>query len=109
MVSSNGLGLMAVVAVSGTVVLVALQLHKRLVSEFMKKVEFEFGVERNLPKKKVRFAKDVVEPSSNNKEYRQQRSRFVGDTNLIRSTVEIMNGDSVKEMLTTIPLNRLVL
>ncbi|MCL7043918.1 hypothetical protein MKW94_026714 [Papaver nudicaule] len=28
-------------------------------------------------KKKVRFADDVIEPSSNNKEYRKQRSRVL--------------------------------
>lgn len=45
MASSNGVGLMAVVAaVSGSVVLVAIQVHKRLVSEFLKKLEFELGL-----------------------------------------------------------------
>ncbi|XP_077247835.1 uncharacterized protein LOC143887614 [Tasmannia lanceolata] len=91
MVSSNGIGIIAVFAVSGSVAFLAMQLHKRLLSDFMKKVEFELGGERNLAKKKVRFAKDVIEPSSNNKEYRQRRSRFSGTSNRIPSTVEIMN------------------
>lgn len=44
MASSNEVGLLAVVAaVSGSVVLVAMQAHKRLVSEFLKKFEIELG------------------------------------------------------------------
>ncbi|KAL5999301.1 hypothetical protein ACLOJK_040752 [Asimina triloba] len=43
MESSNGVGLMAVIAVSGSIAYVAVQAHKRLMTEFMKKVEFEFG------------------------------------------------------------------
>lgn len=41
--NSLGAGYMAVFAVSGSVVLVALQVHKRLLSNFMKKMEFEIG------------------------------------------------------------------
>ncbi|KAI3834436.1 hypothetical protein MKX03_032547 [Papaver bracteatum] len=92
----NAVGLMTGFAVSGSVALVALQ---RLVSDFMKKFELQSGVGRianacshfqiqsthgilkskNIEgpkvqeKKKVRFADDVIEPSSNNKEYRRQR------------------------------------
>jgi len=36
-----GIGFMAAFAVSGTVVLIARQLHKRLLSDFMKQMEFE--------------------------------------------------------------------
>lgn len=42
--SSNGIGLMAVAAVSGSVALIALQMHKRMAVEFMKKVESELGM-----------------------------------------------------------------
>ncbi|KAF9595431.1 hypothetical protein IFM89_000349 [Coptis chinensis] len=77
MESSAGVGFMAVFAVSGSVVLVAMQLHKRLLSDFMKKVESELGaVEKYQPKRRVRFADDVLEPSSNNKEYRMRHSRL---------------------------------
>ncbi|XP_039140707.1 uncharacterized protein LOC120277910 isoform X1 [Dioscorea cayenensis subsp. rotundata] len=92
MESSSCMGLVAVIAVSSSVALVAVQFHKRLVSDLMKKlhVELELGVGcRTLPppptrmmttmmtvgKKKVRFAADVVEPSSNNEEYRRRRRR----------------------------------
>ncbi|KAA3472049.1 rho GTPase-activating protein gacG-like [Gossypium australe] len=52
------LGLMAVVAVSGSVVFIANELHKRN--------------GKCQAKKKVRFADNVREPSSNNKEYRKR-------------------------------------
>lgn len=44
MLSSNGMGMMAVAAVSGSVVLIVLQMHRRMVLEFMKKVESELGM-----------------------------------------------------------------
>ncbi|KAF5750610.1 hypothetical protein HS088_TW03G00949 [Tripterygium wilfordii] len=70
---SMGVGFMAVFAVSGSVVLIARQLHKRLVSDFMKKIEFELtGSARCNGGRKVKFAEDVMEPSSNNKEYRRR-------------------------------------
>ncbi|KAG7961577.1 hypothetical protein I3843_09G024000, partial [Carya illinoinensis] len=66
-------GFMAVFAISGSVVLLAHQVHKRLLSDFMKRVESELGSEKYQAKKKVRFADDVKEPSSNNKEYRNRQ------------------------------------
>ncbi|MED6147980.1 hypothetical protein PIB30_048900 [Stylosanthes scabra] len=66
---------MAVFAVSGSMVLLVHQVHKRLLSNFMKKFEFEMsgilypsakdnlteGCKNNEGKKKVRFAKQVLE------------------------------------------------
>ncbi|KAF9664840.1 hypothetical protein SADUNF_Sadunf16G0059900 [Salix dunnii] len=74
MAGSMGLGFMAAFAVSGSVVLIARQVHKRLLSDFMKKMELELAGSRRScqDKKKVRFADDVIEPSSNNKEYRKR-------------------------------------
>ena len=40
---SMGAGLMAVIAVSGSIVFLSLQVHKRLLSDFMHKIEFELG------------------------------------------------------------------
>ncbi|KAL1566090.1 hypothetical protein AAHA92_01736 [Salvia divinorum] len=64
--SSMKIGLMAVFAVSGSVVFVAMQAHKHLLSKFMDKIEFEIGNSTETaaakvePKKKVRFADDVA-------------------------------------------------
>ncbi|XP_010525639.1 PREDICTED: uncharacterized protein LOC104803378 [Tarenaya hassleriana] len=70
------LGFMAVFAVSGSVVFLATQFHKRLLSDFMDKIEFELRSQKCMTmKKKVRFAADVVEPSGNNDEYRRRHSR----------------------------------
>ncbi|KAI3851898.1 hypothetical protein MKW98_019897 [Papaver atlanticum] len=66
----NSVGLMTVFAVSGNVAHVARQAHKR------RKVELQLGTEGSKveQKKKVRFGDDVVEPSSNNEDYRRQSS-----------------------------------
>lgn len=40
---STSMGFMAVFAVSGSVALLALQLHKRLVEDFMRRIDFEVG------------------------------------------------------------------
>ncbi|KAK8942538.1 hypothetical protein KSP39_PZI009069 [Platanthera zijinensis] len=82
--SSGCMGMVAVVAVSGSLAIVAVQIHKRLFSDFMKKVEAELGVvklsrPKQSKKKKVRFAADVIEPSANNKEYRKRRCGHAAD------------------------------
>ncbi|KAI3841458.1 hypothetical protein MKX03_021107 [Papaver bracteatum] len=64
------------IEVLGSVVLVDLLARKRLLSYFMSKAGLELGsagVGNVRQKKKVRFADDVIEPSSNNKEYRKQK------------------------------------
>ncbi|KAG6770297.1 hypothetical protein POTOM_025975 [Populus tomentosa] len=80
-----GIGFMAAFAVSGSVVLIARQLHKRLLSDFMKQMEFELtGSRRSCQdKKRVRFADDVMEPSSNNKEYRRRRVKITKGNNQV--------------------------
>ncbi|KAL9230931.1 hypothetical protein vseg_006219 [Gypsophila vaccaria] len=59
---SMGMGVMAVFAVSGSVALLAHQLHKRLLSDFMKKIEFEFG-HGKCSKKRVQFTENMEEPT----------------------------------------------
>ncbi|AEC09171.1 unnamed protein product [Arabidopsis thaliana] len=66
----SSIGFMTVFAVSGSVVLLAAQLHKRLLSGYMDKLEPPTK-ERKKKKKKVSFAEDMVEPSGNNEEYRR--------------------------------------
>ncbi|KAF8108977.1 hypothetical protein N665_0104s0284 [Sinapis alba] len=77
----SSMGFMTVFAVSGSVVLLAAQLHKRLLSCYMQKLELQFDVtnkEKNKKKKekKVSFAEDVMEPSGNNKEYRRKTKKL---------------------------------
>ncbi|KAK7843589.1 hypothetical protein CFP56_012140 [Quercus suber] len=68
MSNSMGVGFMAVFAVSGSVVLLVHQLHKRLLSDFMKKVESEYDtILYSHGKNKIK------EPSSNNEEYRKRK------------------------------------
>ncbi|XP_015088167.1 uncharacterized protein LOC107031350 [Solanum pennellii] len=58
--SSFGAGICAVFAVSGGVVLIASKVHKHLLSDFMKKIEFEISLEKDQQKKKVRFSNEVI-------------------------------------------------
>lgn len=68
----SSIGFMTVFAVSGSVVLLAAQLHKRLLSDYMDKLKPQHpNKDRKKKKKKVSFAEDMVEPSGNNEEYRR--------------------------------------
>ncbi|KAK1384685.1 hypothetical protein POM88_022420 [Heracleum sosnowskyi] len=53
---SVGAGLMAVIAVSGSIVFLSLQVHKRLLSDLMKKIESELGSGKDETKKRVTLA-----------------------------------------------------
>ncbi|CAN0879264.1 hypothetical protein LINGRAHAP2_LOCUS12935 [Linum grandiflorum] len=74
MENSMGVGLMAAFAVSGSVVLISTQFHKRLLNNFMDKIESELGGRRRIRRsnihgkkqrkmKRVRFAEDVTQLS----------------------------------------------
>ncbi|WCJ34143.1 hypothetical protein M5689_015464 [Euphorbia peplus] len=74
--SSMGLGFMAAFAVSGSVVLIARQFHKRLVSDFMKRIEFELkGPRRSCiqNQKRVRFSDEsrIAKENRNKNEERE--------------------------------------
>ncbi|XP_018475209.1 uncharacterized protein LOC108846479 [Raphanus sativus] len=69
----SSIGFMTVFAVSGSVVLLVAQLHKRLLSYHMEKFELQLDMKnKEKKKKKVSFAEDVMEPSVNNVEYRRK-------------------------------------
>ncbi|KAI4364156.1 hypothetical protein MLD38_020286 [Melastoma candidum] len=78
---------LTVVAVSGGVAYIAVQAHKRLLSDFMDKIHSRFEGEgqqqrrswaEKKAEKKVHFAGDVAEPSSNNRDYRRRRRAATG-------------------------------
>ncbi|MBA0713278.1 hypothetical protein Golax_012320 [Gossypium laxum] len=102
-------GLVAVFAVSGSVVFISHQLHKRLLSDFMRKVEFELcGSGKYEQKKRVGFADDVMrEPSSNNKEYCNINSlpKLQGN----KAGEDDHQAQQLLEMSNSMPLNRQVL
>lgn len=75
------LGLLAVAVVSTSVILVSYRLHRRLEADLRVMILGEGdgaadqGRRRTKKNKKVRFAADVAEPSSNSEEYRRRRAR----------------------------------
>ncbi|CAH2059185.1 unnamed protein product [Thlaspi arvense] len=73
----SSIGFMTVFAVSGSVVLLAAQLHKRLLSDYMDKLELRFDKKNaeKKKKKKVSFAEDVMEPSGNSEDYRRKNRK----------------------------------
>ncbi|XP_061372162.1 uncharacterized protein LOC133314665 isoform X2 [Gastrolobium bilobum] len=123
MENSMRFGLMAVFAVSGSMVLLVHQVHKRLLSNFMKKFEFEMGgtlcahahknlgsPEKHQIKKKVRFAKQVLELPLENKSYgrkvtRAQRVKSE-DIWVMENTQKWRRGPKLEDIM---PPNRAVL
>ncbi|KAK4725225.1 hypothetical protein R3W88_028004 [Solanum pinnatisectum] len=66
MENSLGCAFMAVFAVSGSVVLLAMKVHQHLLSDFINKLETQ--IDKNQAKKKVMFSNKVVELGSQNKD-----------------------------------------
>ncbi|XP_010525602.1 PREDICTED: uncharacterized protein LOC104803375 [Tarenaya hassleriana] len=103
------LGFMAVFAVSGSVVLLATQFHKRLLSDFMEKIKFELRSQKCMAMKKVRLAADVVGPSVNNEEYRRRHSKGKFGGNLRNKNAMILGNNNKGIHNHNMPLNRQVL
>ncbi|CAI9273071.1 unnamed protein product [Lactuca saligna] len=89
-------GFMTVFVVSGSVVLLAHQFHKHLLSDFMKKMEFELGSTKNQTKKKVRFSNEASKVlSANYKESQWSKvamvdmEDFCGDKKKCRKTMPL--------------------
>ncbi|KAL2327322.1 hypothetical protein Fmac_020749 [Flemingia macrophylla] len=103
MESSMKLGLMTVFAVSGSMVLLFHQANKHLFNNFMKKFEYEIrGSTKHHTKKKVRFAKDVVEVPMENKSDLAHIERTQEDVDVKQSK----HGKKLKDVM---PTNRIVL
>ncbi|XP_055809354.1 uncharacterized protein LOC129877843 [Solanum dulcamara] len=66
MENSLGSAFVAVFAVSGSVALLAMKVHKHLLSDFMNKLELQ--IDKDQAKKKVMFSNKVVELGSQNKD-----------------------------------------
>ncbi|CAM8904058.1 hypothetical protein QQ045_009852 [Rhodiola kirilowii] len=97
-------GFMAVVAASGSVVFLALQVHKRLLSDFMKKLELEIGPppSKIIGKKSVRFAANL--------ESRKGSTRKKNSNGKVGVTKTILNPNYIlEEIKETMPPNRLAL
>ncbi|XP_070021514.1 uncharacterized protein [Nicotiana sylvestris] len=67
MEKSLGSAFVAVFAVSGSVILLAMRVHKHLLSDFMNKLQ-ELEIDKGQAKKKVIFSNKVVELGSENKD-----------------------------------------
>ncbi|KAF7818884.1 putative transmembrane protein [Senna tora] len=110
MENSTRYGLVAVFAVSGSMVFLAHQLHKRLLSDFMKKFELEIRA-----KKKVRFAKEVIEVPAvemRNKKKKKMKSYYneVDEYWMgIREVVNVQKWRSAPKLEDIMPPNRAVL
>ncbi|KAI3705410.1 hypothetical protein L1987_75647 [Smallanthus sonchifolius] len=89
-------GFMTVFVVSGSVVILAHQIHKRLLSDFMKKIEFEMGPCNSQTKKKVRFFDEEL---------------FAGKEDVVKlpppnvAVTAIEHGGDNKKCRKTMPLN----
>ncbi|CAL0326693.1 unnamed protein product [Lupinus luteus] len=116
-------GLMAVFVVSGSMVLLAHQVHKHIFSNFMKQFEFEMGGvaykhgnkklgggKKHHANKKVRFEKEVLEFSLEKKGYNRKvtsAQKVKDDKVLVMKNIQkCKSGPKLED---TMPPNRAVL
>ncbi|XP_031481161.1 uncharacterized protein LOC116251187 [Nymphaea colorata] len=103
--SSEGIGFAAVVALSGSIFYVVLKAHQQLVSDFKNQIRRELGRKERSRMKRVAFADEVLEPSSNNRAYRKSRPEMSCRRRLPAISEEEY-GDGVPADM---PLNRVAL
>ncbi|XP_031477797.1 uncharacterized protein LOC116248907 isoform X1 [Nymphaea colorata] len=122
-VISRAMGFVSLLALSGGIFYVALKAHQQLVSDFNNQIRRELGKnllvnddEETLPSqfsqkkrrpkiKRVRFADDVLEPSSDNQAYRKRRPKMTSSRLPAINEREHEGGDVPPGM----PLNRVAL
>ncbi|XP_075104158.1 uncharacterized protein LOC142178472 [Nicotiana tabacum] len=97
MEKSLGSAFVAVFAVSGSVVLLAMRVHKHLLSDFMNKLQ-ELEIDKDQTKKKVIFSNKVVELGSEN-------NKDEGDDHISRKHMINYGESSDDESLESMPLN----
>nr|XP_043631548.1 uncharacterized protein LOC122603000 [Erigeron canadensis] len=88
-------GFMTVFVVSGSVVVLAHQFHKRLLFDFMRKMEFELGSRKGQTKKKVRFSDEALKILSHDQ--KQNKDKVI--------TPNVAKTTDNKKCRKTMPLN----
>ncbi|XP_031477798.1 uncharacterized protein LOC116248907 isoform X2 [Nymphaea colorata] len=105
-VISRAMGFVSLLALSGGIFYVALKAHQQLVSDFNNQIRRELAQKKRRPKiKRVRFADDVLEPSSDNQAYRKRRPKMTSSRLPAINEREHEGGDVPPGM----PLNRVAL
>ncbi|TKY53197.1 hypothetical protein E2542_SST24721 [Spatholobus suberectus] len=102
--------LMTVFAVSGSMALLFHQVHKHLFNNFMKKFEYEIrGSMKHHTKKKVRFAKDMVELPMENKNDCVNMAKAQQVIENVLVTDDVKKWKHEQKLKDVMPPNRIVL
>nr|ACU13683.1 unknown [Glycine max] len=111
MESSMRLGyLMTVFAMSGSIVLLFYQVNKHLCNNFVKKFEFEIrGSMKHQTKKRVQFAKDVMEIPMEEKSDRINVARTQQVIDKVLFIDDVMKSKHEQKLKDAMPPNRAIL